>query len=681
MTTHPRLVASRLFGWLSVAAGCATPGFAQSPTPTSEDDLSSLPLEQLLEIRAETVDAASRRQQLVSEAPSAVTVIDRDEIRKLGRPTLADILRQVRGFYVSYDRNYSYLGVRGFSRPGDYNTRILFLVNGQRLNDAVTEATLIGTEFPVDVDLIERVEVVRGPGSAIYGSSALFGVVNVVTRPGSAYDHGQISAEIGSFDAYKGRITAGHQWKNEVELLLSGTWFDRGGQAQLGFPEFVDPPNSDGVARHLDRESYQNATARLQWRGLSLETGWVDRHKRIPTGAFDTLFGAAGTETDDSTYYIRGRWEHSFESEWQVIANLSYNRSQYDGAYVYGQDLPGEPDRFTLLDGYRSQWLGQDVLVRREFWEQLTVTTGVEFRENLQQDQFSAEQRAPFTRQLDDQRRSLQAGPYAEVAWQALPQLSLSAGARYDYYEGRANAWNPRLAAVYQPWDATHLKLLYGTAFRAPNAYEMYYSDGFQTQKPSPDLQPERIRTYEAVWEQDYGKHWKTTLAGFLYEATELITQGEDPADGLLFYRNIRGARAVGLEGEVEGRWESGLRGRLSYTFQQAEDDESRQRLSNSPRHLAQGSLIIPLYQEHLHAGINGRYLSSRTTDIGGGVAGHFVMDVTLFALRWAKGAELSATVYNLLDREYADPVGTELRPDSVRQDGRTFRLKFTYSF
>ena len=118
------------------------------------------------------------------EAPASVTIINKDEIKKYGYRNLADILRSVRGFFVTNDRNYQYLGVRGFNRPGDYNTRILLLVDGHRLNDGLYDQAPIGYDFPVDIDLIDRVEVIRGPSSSIYGTNAFFAVVNVITRNG-----------------------------------------------------------------------------------------------------------------------------------------------------------------------------------------------------------------------------------------------------------------------------------------------------------------------------------------------------------------------------------------------------------------------------------------------------------------------------------------------------------------
>ena len=138
-------------------------------------------------VEVETVFGASKREQRVTEAPSSVTILTAHDIRTFGWRTLADALGSVRGFYTTYDRNYTYVGVRGFGRPSDYNNRVLVLVNGHRFNDNVYDQALIGTEFPIDLALVERIEIIRGPGSALYGSSAFFAVINIVLRRGGAF--------------------------------------------------------------------------------------------------------------------------------------------------------------------------------------------------------------------------------------------------------------------------------------------------------------------------------------------------------------------------------------------------------------------------------------------------------------------------------------------------------------
>jgi outer membrane receptor for ferrienterochelin and colicins len=204
-------------------------------------DLTELAPEQLMKIKVATVSTASKFEQKVTEAPSSVSIVTADEIKKYGYRTLADILRSLRSFYITYDRNYSYVGIRGFGRSGDYNTRILLLVDGHRINDNLYNAAPLGTEFVVDVDLIDRVEVIRGPGSSLYGNNAYFAVVNVITRRGRNLGGAEVSGEAGSFDTYKGRLTYGDKYRTGIEALVSGTLYDSNGN-RLYFKEFDTPP-------------------------------------------------------------------------------------------------------------------------------------------------------------------------------------------------------------------------------------------------------------------------------------------------------------------------------------------------------------------------------------------------------------------------------------------------------
>src|SRR3984893_10293072 len=159
-------------------------------TPALAQDKATIPnlldmsLEDLMSIEIDSVYGASGFNQKVTEAPASVTIITSEEIKKFGYRTLADILRNVRGFYVTYDRNYSYLGVRGYGPSGDYNSRIAVLIDGHRLNDNIFDAAPVGTELPMDVDLIDRVEVIRGPNSSLYVASAFLGVINIITKRG-----------------------------------------------------------------------------------------------------------------------------------------------------------------------------------------------------------------------------------------------------------------------------------------------------------------------------------------------------------------------------------------------------------------------------------------------------------------------------------------------------------------
>ncbi|HTL17244.1 MAG TPA: Plug domain-containing protein, partial [Patescibacteria group bacterium] len=134
-------------------------------------DLTELPLETLMSLDVRVVYGASRLEQKTVDAPSSITIVSSEEIKKHGYRTLGDILASVQGFYVSYDRNYSFLGTRGVNL-GDFNDRILLLVDGHRVNNNFTDGAFIDSAFILDIDLIDRVEIIRGPGSAIYGNNA-----------------------------------------------------------------------------------------------------------------------------------------------------------------------------------------------------------------------------------------------------------------------------------------------------------------------------------------------------------------------------------------------------------------------------------------------------------------------------------------------------------------------------
>ena len=204
-----------IFGWLLIAL--AQSGLAEETNaiPQKPPENSELRLEDLTKLEIPTVEGASKYSQKTTEAPASVSIITSDDVKKYGYRTLAEILQSVRGLQVSYNRNYSFLGIRGFNR-GDYNSRVLVLVNGHRINNSLSDGAFIGTEFILDVDLIDRVEVIRGPGASLYGNNAFFGVVNVITRKGrdlSGYG-AELSGEVGSFDTYKGRATFGQKFEN-----------------------------------------------------------------------------------------------------------------------------------------------------------------------------------------------------------------------------------------------------------------------------------------------------------------------------------------------------------------------------------------------------------------------------------------------------------------------------------
>ncbi len=679
---RPRRMARRILtgaaiGFLCIFGPGVVSGAEGGPTALAFNDLTTMSIEDLMNV---SVYSASKHQQKATEAPSSVSVVTADEIRRYGYRTLADILKSLRSFYVTYDRNYNYIGVRGFAPPGDFNTRLLLLVDGHRINDGVYDTAAVGTEFLLDVDLIDRVEVIRGPSSSLYGSNAFFGVINVITRRGKDLKGTEVSGEAASFGTFKGRATYGNRLANGLEVLFSGTAFRSEGQ-DLFFPEFNDPATNNGIAEKRDGDKFQSFFSTLAYRDFTFQAAYISREKAIPTGSYGTVFNDPRNRTVDDRYYADLKYDGSIDDKTTFSSRVFYDWYGYRGDYAFSDNAinPVPPFQFVNKDDTRNAWWGAEAKLTRRMLETHRVTVGSEYRDYFRQDQKNFDEN-PFAIRLDDRRSTTVWAIYLQDEFEIAKGLILNAGVRHDRYSTFGGTTNPRVALIYNPRPKTTLKLLYGKAFRAPNVYETFYTDGGVSQKANPDLRPEKIETVEGVVEQSIGDHLRLLAACYSYKITELITQQTDPADTLLVFRNVAPVRARGVETELNGRWGNGLEGRADYTYQKT-TDELGQRLVNSPKHLAKLNLIVPLLAEKVFAGGETQYVGNRKSLLGDVARAFYVVNLTLSGRNLVAGLDASAGVYNLFDYRYGDPTGNKLPEDILPQDGRSFRAKLTYRF
>ncbi len=635
----------------------------------------ALSLEQLLEVNVDKVYGASKYEQKTAQAPSSISLVTRDEIQKHGYRTLADVMRSVNGVYVSNDRNYSYVGIRGFNRPGDYNSRILLLVDGHRMNDNIYGQGLYGTEGFLDVDLIERVEVIRGPSSSIYGNNAFFGVVNVVTREGRSVNGLEVTGEAGNDETVKGGFTFGKQFDGGVELLLSGSAYDSAGESRVYFPEFDSPATNNGQAENSDGDRAYHFYGSAGWSDFTLAGGWSWREKEIPTASFGTTFNDGGEQTTDERAYVDLKAEHEFTDTVKFIGHAAYDWSWYAGDYPYGTGA----GRYVNRDESRGEWASADLQLNWQAADWCRLIFGGDYQENLVMEQRNYDI-APPALLLNDHQDGNNFGAFVQAEISLRTNLVLNAGGRIDHYSSFGESANPRLALIYQPGTETTFKAMYGEAFRAPNAYELYYSYPGQA-KANPALQSEEIRTYELAWEQGLPGSLKFSAAGYYYEIDHLASQVIDPNDGLLVFQNADGATAVGLELGLEARYKNGLTTRIGYALQQAEDSTTGLELSNSPRYLAKFNLTAPLWQDKLWAGFDVQYSSPVRTVLGNESKEVVVANATLFGRPLGKNLEVSASIYNLFNERDGYSASTEHVQDTIPLAGRSFRAKITYRF
>jgi outer membrane receptor for ferrienterochelin and colicins len=382
-----------------------SPAWAQSP-------LRDLSLEDLMKLDAGQVFGASERLQPVMEAPSSVSFITAEEIARYGYRTLADILRSVRGMYVTDDRNYSYIGMRGFANPGDYNSRILLLVNGHRVNDNVYGQAEIGAEFGLDPAVFERVEIIRGPASSLYGDSAFFAVVNVITRTGASLGGGSITLEAGTLGTRLARASAGHRFASGLDVALSGTFEQSDGVGRLYFPAFDAPATNNGVAEGLDGEGVRQVYGRLAFNGLTVTGAYGARQRDVPTASFGTLFNQQGSreQTTDRHTLIDAEYGRSFGGT-RVTFRGSFDQFSSDGTYPFAGEQEGAPlvGRTHVVGTRWSAGIG----LTRSLPGRQTVRAGIEGVDNPRQNE-TARYVDPPTLLFHNDRSSRQLGLYVQ---------------------------------------------------------------------------------------------------------------------------------------------------------------------------------------------------------------------------------------------------------------------------
>jgi iron complex outermembrane receptor protein len=649
--------------------------FGLTATAVAEEktkDLSDASLEELSNIQ---VYSASKHMQDASEAPASVTVVSSEEIQKFGYRNLADILRSVPGFYVTYDRDYTFVGVRGFGRLGDWNSRILVLIDGHRINNNVLGQAMLGNEFLVDVDMIERVEIVCGPSSSLYGANAFFAVINVITRTSKQVKDWELSFQAGSFGTYEGRATYGHHFHG-LGVLLSGTFYNSAGQT-LFFPEFDSPATNNGITSNTDYESYTHILATLTFHGFTLQGLFSTRDKGVPTAYFGAVFNDPADFNIDSHQYLNLGYQHAV-GKWLVDAHTSYDQARLQGPVPLAPAMAGDPVMLETFS-FRGNWWTGEVKASRDLFERNHLTLGTEIRDNLRQDQ--GDLLSPPNAFTADTNSSVIAAFYAQDEFNITSRLTLNVGVRYDHYSTFGGTTNPRSALIYRPGGKTTLKLLYGDAFSAPDVYEItpdfgsFYDDNL-------NLRPEHIQTLEARVDQGLGRYFQLSSGVYRNRISDLISLEPVSADGNFQYQNDGNAIATGMDVEVSGHATNGMQGKASFDYVNAYNDSAgHPPLDNSPRHLGKLNLSIPLAGPSLSAGVEGQFMGRRLTLLQNSLGSYQVFNFTLLGHTLGKHMDVAASVFNLLDKKYFDPGRPEDPENIIQQDGRSIRIKITGRF
>ena len=651
MTKRSSAIAAAI---LAIARALAAGETPQEKPPL--DKLLGTPVSTASDYGQVVSSTAAKYEQTLANVPASISIITAEEIARYGWTTLDQVLQSVPGFYLTNDRNYPYLGVRGIGRPTDYNTRILLLLDGHPLNDPVIGSAPAGSDLALDLETVEKIEIIRGPGSALYGSHAMHAVINIITRGADAMDGIGATARAGSRGEQSAALRFGRTFANGVQMTTSARWQESNGDDHR-FPEY------DGVARGRDYEDLYALTFGLSKGNFSLTASRRSRTKGIPTGSYESLFNVDSWTTNWGDL-IAADYHRNIGANKIVELSASWDRSGEHGFWPYDVGY-GVDDTFGIR-------LSGEARLHWDFRPNQRLTLGTNYADVS---------RAKYRYDVGDYTTRFSvpysiASLFAEYESHPTRHFGIVLGVRHDDFSATADSTNPRAAILFTPNESTIIKLLYGTAFRSPNVYEAFYADPLTPWKANPDLKPERVRTAELEWTQRLSPELFLVTSAYNNRASNVIDQEIDPADGINHYQNIGLLQSRGGEVKLDLRRHQGLWAYASYSLVDVDNDEGN--ISNSPHHLLKAGVSTQPWRP-IHFGLDAVYESARLTR-DGTEGDPFVLVNGTISRQLGDHFRLGLTARNLFNAGYGTPVGPELRQQIIRQDGRTLALEVKYS-
>jgi outer membrane cobalamin receptor len=640
---------------------------------------------------SDTVEAASRVVEPAELAPASVSLISSQELRAMRYPTLTEALRGTRGVFISDDRGYQALGFRGFGRLGSYGNRVLITLDGTPLNDDWIWSSYAGFDLRTDLEDIDHIEVVRGPGSVLYGTSAFSGVVNLVTRGDDAPEAREVSLSVAADGVARARARVTQHFGKDAGFWASVSAGQSEGR-NFFFPEYVadGPPQVAGNARGIDGARFATFTGRAHYKALSLSWSLHHHDKQLPTGQFETLFGDGRTRQADTRGVVEARLELPIGGFMTSITRV------HGDLYTYRGDFARSPvDEGLETNAYDSVWAGAE--------QRFVITAGPAFTLSIGgegQLHPSARQKGGTETEgtyLNDEQHFDLAALYGSVDIRPLPALKISVGGRLDYYSTFGASFNPRLALILQPYDGGNIKVIAAKAFKAPSVYELSYA--FIGQLANPDLTPENIYSGEIEFSQRLSRTVVATAAVYTNYISDLISLEDaapspDGTENVQFQNTNTLVGTLGAEFEVRRDWKEGWMVAATYSLQQSnylasegigalltlERSTDFRELPNSPMHLASLKGAVPIVGRELTL-MNRLTFESQRYDTDDAADSLTLQTRTEASLIWdfvisgqeeRWGIDYSVGVYNAFDSQARIPVSDEFRQRSIPILGRS---------
>ncbi len=614
------------------------------------------------ELMTMPISIATQSPQSVSKAPAVVSVITAEDIKATGATNFVEVLQNVPGIYLRINQ----FGFRPLvSMRGAASKNSLIMVNGAPMRDLVWSTGIFWRGLPVS--MIERIEVIRGPASALYGSDASSGVINVITKTAGSMRGSEAGVRLGSFDTQAVWLNHGSEWNGlDIGLSLDAS-------TTAGHRPYIVTTRNGGQADHANL-GYDNIDVRLSvgqghWRILADHMQKSNVGIGVTGGSYlDPQTQASERQTSLAWLYNNG----GFAKDWSLDAELRYRDLEYSSGNGFWEQTTSDLNQLrsaerrlnTELSGLYSGFKDHQMrigggLVWQDIYLAENATSGASFT------------RIPL-------RGRDYSYLFVQDAWAFAEHWELTAGARYDHFSCASSALSPRVALVWQTTDRLTSKLIYGRAFRMPSFLELYVTTNATT--PNPDLAPEKSRTWEMAFNYRLTRDLNLGANVFhYYQANPIV-------DASGTFKNVDPHTIRGLE--LEALWQATQTLRLvgNATFRKA-DQEQYVRLGvadhfsvpNRDAYLRADWTFLPKWNWNLQANYTGRR-SYLLTDTRGPLRAQTVADTTI---RHYHGSEweFAASVRNLFNADAREYSGRTTIPNYLPMPKRNLYIEARYKF
>jgi outer membrane receptor for ferrienterochelin and colicins len=608
------------------------------PLPAAEGErASTAAVTSAADVEEDVVVGAAKREQTLGNVASAVTVISADRLRRFGYRTLGEALRGVAGLFVADDHITSRLGIRGMQILGDFNTRILVLVDGATVNEPWDQFVGLDWDLPVTIDDVERVEVIRGPVSSVYGTNAFFGIINIVTR--GAAESPRAWSRV-STTTFAGVSEAAGFAAGDVDHQIRGTVAAtyRGGES---ITRTIDP--AAGPTALADAMTGWHAALVGTYEGGFAQVRAYRRVRQLAYAPYNTQPGTSDTRNFDNELLAEGGYAHT-------IDRLALTARGYVNRYHFA-DFLVNPDGTTFEDTGDSFWYGAEVRGRYALVsdDRVGVTAGAEVtHESTRSQSFFTGKEADGANVPKDFELG---GVYAELDARPVPWLAFTGGLRYDGNSALDNRTSPRAALFLSNGDQYGLKLLYAQGFRNPSAYEGFFHDDVSF-VANPDIHSETIASYEAVvWGRPV-PGLSVRASGFVWRARDLIAQADAPMmSGLIQFQNQGGLDSSGVEAEGTYRTSGGWYGYGGGAVSSVSVPGSAEDVPNAPTLTAAAGVSTPKLWDRAHLSTELLYVGAQHTRAAGVEAADWLGVNVVVYVPDVRHFDLTVGVRNLIGR------------------------------